>query len=161
MIEPLHISFEVDCPVEHAFDTWTSRIDDWWPADHTVSNDSTSTILLEREVGGRLYERTTDGSEFDWGRITQWDPPTDFGYTWHLRRDAADATDVMISFRPTRNRRTRVDIVHSGWERLGEGGQDWRDRNRGGWNTLLPHFVAASERNHSWQQEPRTTRGSS
>ena len=39
---------------------------------------------------------------------------------------------------------TRVEIEHRGWERLGTGGADWRDRNRGGWATLLPHYVAAA-----------------
>ncbi len=147
MIEPLEISFEIDCAVEHAFETWTRRIDTWWPTDHTASNDPATTILLEGEIGGRLFERTPDGTEHDWGKVTAWDPPARFGYTWHLRRDAADATDVSVRFTPMDERRTRVDIVHTGWERLGAGGQDWRDRNRGGWNSLLPHFVAASEGN--------------
>jgi hypothetical protein len=39
---------------------------------------------------------------------------------------------------------TRVEIEHRGWERLGSGGEEWRDRNRGGWATLLPHFVTAA-----------------
>jgi hypothetical protein len=32
---------------------------------------------------------------------------------------------------------TRVDIEHRGWERAGE---QWRDRTRIGWQTLLPHY---------------------
>lgn len=146
MIEPLAISFEVDSPVDHAFDTWTRRIDTWWPKSHTASDDPQATIVLEPSVGGRLFERTSQGVEHDWGRVVAWEPPERFGYTWHLRRDAADATDVAVTFTSIDPDRTRVDIVHTGWERLGEGGQDWRDRNRGGWDGLLPHFVAAVER---------------
>jgi hypothetical protein len=37
---------------------------------------------------------------------------------------------------------TTVEIEHRGWERLGVGGEGQRDANRGGWATLLPHFVA-------------------
>lgn len=39
--------------------------------------------------------------------------------------------------------RTRVDIEHRGWEVLGADGETWRDRNRGGWATLLPRYVDA------------------
>jgi hypothetical protein len=42
--------------------------------------------------------------------------------------------------------RTRVDIVHDGWERLGAAGDDLRARNRSGWDTLLPHFIDAIDR---------------
>jgi hypothetical protein len=38
---------------------------------------------------------------------------------------------------------TRVEIEHRGWERLGESATAWRDRNRTGWETMLPHLVAA------------------
>ena len=40
---------------------------------------------------------------------------------------------------------TRVEIEHRGWERLGAEGQGWRDRNMGGWSTLLPHYIQAAE----------------
>lgn len=33
-----------------------------------------------------------------------------------------------------------------GWERLGERPDSWRNRNRIGWGTLLPHFAAAITR---------------
>jgi len=38
---------------------------------------------------------------------------------------------------------TRVEIEHRGWERLGPAAAQWRDRNQGGWQSLLPHFIAA------------------
>jgi hypothetical protein len=38
---------------------------------------------------------------------------------------------------------TVVEIEHRGWERLGADADVWRDRNRMGWSTLLPHFTAA------------------
>ena len=142
MIEPLHLSFDVDCSPEHAFTTWTARLDRWWPADHTASGQTDAEVVLEPGVGGRIYERTTDGTEHDWGEVTVWNPPHALGYLWHLRRDRADATDVVIRF-VAHGSATRVDIEHTGWERLGSDGPEWRSRNRGGWETLLPHFRAA------------------
>lgn len=144
MIEPIHLSFEVDCPVEHAFDVWTARIAQWWPKDHTVSAEDDLTVVLEGRRGGRIFERQKGGLEHDWGEITIWEPPTRLGYTWHLNRDRSDATDVEIRFVPRDDGATRVEIEHRGWERLGTAGEDWRDRNHGGWATLLPHYIAAA-----------------
>jgi hypothetical protein len=143
MIEPLRITVEVACEAEHAFATWTARFGTWWPRGHTVSGDPGATVVLEAAVGGRIYERAPDGAEIDWGEITGWDPPRRLAYLWHIRRDRADATDVEISFVPLGEGSTRVEIVHTGWERLGTAGRTWRDANAGGWSGLLPHFVTA------------------
>lgn len=143
MIDPIRIAFEVECGVEHAFDTWARRIDLWWPADHTVSGDADLTVVLEPRVGGRLFERRADGREHDWGEVTAWEPPARLAYTWHLKRDRADATDVEILFSALGRGRTQVVIEHSGWERLGADGVPWRDRNHGGWASLLPHYLRA------------------
>jgi uncharacterized protein YndB with AHSA1/START domain len=143
MIEPLRLSFDVDAPVDHAFAVWTERIGRWWPADHTFSGQADLEVQLEGRVGGRIFERTVDGHEWDWGRILAWDPPNGFVYSWHLKRTPEEATEVEIRFVPIDGDATRVEIEHRGWERLGAEGQTWRDRNRGGWETLLPHYVGA------------------
>jgi uncharacterized protein YndB with AHSA1/START domain len=143
-IEPLRLAFGVRCSPEHAFMTWTERIAAWWPADHTASGEPNLHVVLEGRVGGRIFERTSEGTEHDWGELIAWDPPHRLAYSWHLRRDRADATEVEIRFSPD-GERTRVEIEHRGWERLGAEGQDWRDRNLGGWSTLLPHFIQAAE----------------
>lgn len=41
---------------------------------------------------------------------------------------------------------TRVEIEHRAWDRLGRAAEMWRERNRSGWQTLIPHFVSAAER---------------
>lgn len=141
MTDPLMLSFEIDCDQAHAFETWTSRISQWWPHGHSVSGDADVEIVLERRVGGRIFERTGDGAEIDWGEITRWEPPSRLGYLWHIRRDRADATDVELTFVDAGDETTRLEIVHTGWERLGAGADEWRDANRGGWANLLPHFI--------------------
>jgi hypothetical protein len=74
MTPPLRITFEVACAAEHAFDVWTSRIGTWWPTDHTVTGQRDLLVVLEGEVGGRIFERTSDGVEHDWGEVTDWEP---------------------------------------------------------------------------------------
>jgi hypothetical protein len=41
---------------------------------------------------------------------------------------------------------TRIEIEHRGWERLGSAAAEWRERNRAGWRTLLPHYLAEIEK---------------
>ena len=144
-LEPLRLSFDVDCSPAHAFHVWTADIAAWWPADHSVSGQPGIVVVIEPAVGGRIYERTPAGDEHEWGEVTAWQPPGRLSYLWHLRRDRADATDVDISFTATSDGATRVEVRHAGWERLGADASLWRERNTGGWNSLLPHFAAAAE----------------
>ena len=146
MLEPLKIAFTVDCSPEHAFDTWTDRATAWWPPEHTVSHEPGARIVFEGRPGGRIYERTTDGREIEWGRIVEWRRPQRLRYLWHIATDASHATDVEIVFRAVAARKTRIEIEHGGWDRLAEAGAAWRDANHSGWDGTLPAFREACAR---------------
>jgi uncharacterized protein YndB with AHSA1/START domain len=141
MTEPLTIALDLACPVEHAFAVWTARFGTWWPAGHTVSG-CPERIVMQGRVDGRIFERTAEGVEHEWGRVTAWEPPTRLADTWHLRQDPATPTDVEIRFCARGAAATSVEIRHTGWERLGADGPGRRDANRTGWRTLL-HYLAA------------------
>jgi uncharacterized protein YndB with AHSA1/START domain len=142
MTAPLRISFDVDCPPQHAFTVWTSKIGTWWPPEHTVSGNPAA-VVLEGGRGGRIYEQTPAGERYEWGEVTVWEPPRRLAYRWHLGRESAAATEVEITFVGEGDAHTRVEIEHSGWEALGDEADAWRDQNRAGWDALLPHFAAA------------------
>jgi uncharacterized protein YndB with AHSA1/START domain len=142
MTDPLRMSFDVACSASHAFRVWTSGIASWWPPDHTVTGRAAA-VVLQAGVGGRIYERTGDGIEHEWGEVTVWQPPARLAYLWYLGRERADATEVEIRFVAQGAGATRVEIEHRGWERLGPAAEQWRDRNQGGWESLLPHFITA------------------
>lgn len=141
-VDPIRLAFDVACPPDHAFRVYAEETSRWWPVDHTVTVEDDLDVVFEPRVGGRIFERTRSGAEHDWGEVTTWDPPRRLGYRWHLRADRADATDVEIRFLPDGDR-TRVEIEHRGWERLGAKGPERRAGNLGGWGTLLPHYQAA------------------
>ena len=144
--ELLEISFDVACSAEHAFEVWTSRIDTWWPADHTVSGSADADVVLQGEVGGRIYERTSDGVEHEWGEITAWEPPSLLGYVWHIGRERSSATEVQIRFIPQGPTSTRIEIEHAGWDRFGSEASEMRERNQIGWRTVVPHFLDAIDK---------------
>ena len=146
MSSSLKMSFEVACSAEHAFRTWTAEIGTWWPSDHTVTGEADLRIVIQGRVGGRIYERTADGVEHDWGEVTVWGPPRNWaicGTCAKTARMLLRSTSALSPWAPTR---TRVQIEHSGWERLGAVGEERRAKNLVGWETLLPHFRAAVAR---------------
>jgi hypothetical protein len=145
MTEPLVIELALGCSATHAFATWTERFGLWWPRSHRTTDDPDATVHLEPGVGGRIYERTSDGREVDWGEVTVWDPPHRLGYLWHIRRSRDAATDVLVHFEDAGDAGSRIRIEHTGWDRLGDAGASWRDANRGGWAGLLPHFRDAAD----------------
>ena len=97
-------------------------------------------------AGERSFARAPGGEEPEWGRVIGWEPPRRLVYSWHLRQDAADATEVEITFTAAADDGTAVRIEHRGWERLGAKGPPLRERNVRGWAGLLPAYVSAADR---------------
>lgn len=143
MIEPVRLSFDVACPAHHAFEVWTAKASKWWPTGSTISQEKDLEIVFEGRVGGRIFERTNGGQELEWGEVTVWEPPRRLAYEWWIATDRDSATDVEINFVETGDATTRVDIEHRGWERLAERGASWREVNLGGWNGVMPVYLAA------------------
>jgi uncharacterized protein YndB with AHSA1/START domain len=138
---PLRNEFTLGCAPEHAFEVWAERTSLWWPASHSVSG-APEAVTFEPRTGGRVFERGPSGEEHNWGRVLAWEPPRRLVYSWHLRQDAADATEVEITFTAS-GAGTTVAIVHRGWERLGARGPGLRERNMRAWAGLLAAYVAA------------------
>jgi uncharacterized protein YndB with AHSA1/START domain len=110
----------VRCDLEKAFRTWTEQIDAWWPKGHSRSGDPRTTVLLERGLGGRLYERTAEGVEHDWGQVIAWDAPRHVALHWYLGSSADQPTRVEVHFRAQPNGDTRIDLLHHGPELIGD-----------------------------------------
>jgi uncharacterized protein YndB with AHSA1/START domain len=131
----------VRCTPAHAFHVYTERMDDWYPLEgHSLFDDPSGTVHWERHVGGRVYERSPGGDEGVWGTILAWDPPNGFTMTWHPGRGEETAQELTLSF-TAEDDGTRVEVVHSGWERIGP---DFRKRMAGyekGWGTVLDIFA--------------------
>jgi hypothetical protein len=142
VIDPLLVSFTVSCSPAHAFEVWTSKMSMWWPTSHTLSQDRDLNVIIEPCVGGRIFERTSRGAEHDWGEVTYWEPPNRFGYLWHLRTTRQEATEVDIRFVDCGNEQTEIRIEQRGFDRLGESGQERRDKNTVGWSVVIPLFLA-------------------
>ena len=140
-MDPLRIEFTVACPPERAFALWAEQTSRWWPHGHSVSGEPGLSVIFE--PGGRIFERTPEGFEHDWGEVLAWEPPHRLVYLWHLRFDRSDATEVEVTFAPHTDG-TAVTIEHRGWERLGAQAEQRRERNRLGWGGVTPRYRIAA-----------------
>lgn len=143
-IPALRKSIVVDAPVEQAFRVFTEGIATWWPLrTHSVGQERAETVVFEGRADGRLYERTSDREEHEWGRVLAWEPPRRIVYSWHPDRGDDTSQEVEIRFTPE-GAGTRLDLEHRGWERLGERGVEQRSSYDSGWDYVLGLYAGAA-----------------
>ncbi|MGH9140078.1 MAG: SRPBCC family protein [Vicinamibacterales bacterium] len=146
-------SITVNTSVERAFEVFTSGFDGWWPRSHHIGKSPMTAAIIEPGVGGRCYTRQEDGTDCDWGRILEWDPPHRFVMAWQITHewgyqpDLAKSSEVEIRFTPQPDGGTRVDLEHRHFERMGPAGDTMRVgvSGPGGWPALLELFKARAE----------------
>jgi len=137
-------SVTVRCAPEKAFRAFTRDIGRWWPIDKGFSygGERAKEIFLDDRLGGRLYERFSDGTEFEIGRVTRCDPPELILFTWKSPQWEA-ATEVEVRFSAAEGG-TRVELEHRGFEagpKMAESGK----RMARGWNTVLERYAGHAD----------------
>ncbi len=129
---------------ERAFEVWVRHIDLWWPKPgHTRSGDPDTTICLEREAGGRFFERTADGLEFTWGVIEAWEPPDRIAFTWHMSTDPDSATRVEVTFTEGGPQTTDVVVRHSAGRMAAPAWASMRDAFQRGFAAAIRAYAGA------------------
>jgi uncharacterized protein YndB with AHSA1/START domain len=138
-------SVVVSRPVEEAFRVYTEELGRWWPfaRTHSVGKEDVETVILEGREGGRFYERTKSGDEHVWGTVVVWDPPNRILHTWHPGRGEETSQMVEMTFTPVADG-TRVELVHTGWERLGDRMREAVASYDTGWDKVLGEYVEAA-----------------
>ena len=131
----------VEAPIERAFKVFTEEMESWWDPDHHLGDAPLAEMVVERRVGGRIFDRLTDGSECQWSRVLAYEPPTLFVFSWdintrwELETDLEKTSEVEVRFIAEGPDRTRVELEHrhldrhlDGWQGLREGvdsGDGW------------------------------------
>lgn len=134
---------------QRAFEVFTAQFGSWWPKEFSIGEAEMADFVVEPKVGGRWYEVGVDGKECDTGRVTAFDPPERITLAWHLNAsfrydpDPAHASEVEVRFIAEDPAHTRVELVHRGFERHGDGAAAVRgvvDSPRG-WSYCLGLFA--------------------
>jgi uncharacterized protein YndB with AHSA1/START domain len=140
----------VNAPAERAFKVFTERFDRIKPREHNMLGVDIAESVFEPRVGGRVYDRGTDGSECQWGRVLAYEPPArlvfswDISPAWQIESDLGRASEVEIRFVADGPDRTRVELEHRHLDRHGEGWEGTREGVGGdqGWPLYLARFAA-------------------
>jgi uncharacterized protein YndB with AHSA1/START domain len=150
-IAPVVKTLTVRCSPPHAFATFTERIADWWPLrTHSMGGERAESVRVEPGIDGRIVERLADGTETVWAHMLEWDPPQRLRFSWHPGRDCSrtqidEATEVEVTFTGEGDG-TRVELVHRGWERLGDRAVAARESYHTGWDPVLDLYQDAASR---------------
>ena len=146
---PVRKSILVRTPVEDAFEVFTEEIDSWWPRSHHIGKSPLRRVVMEGRAGGRCYTEHADGSESDWGRVLEWEPPHRLVLAWRITHewthepDLARASEVEVRFVPQPGAVTRVHVEHRFFDRHGAGGDTMRGAvdAPNGWTKVLALFA--------------------
>ena len=143
-------SIEVDAPAERAFTVFTDGIESWWNPDHHIIEAPLAGMVFEPLVGGRIYDKGTDGSVCAWARVLAYEPPSrlvfswDISLHWQIETDPARCSEVEVRFIPQGPDRTRVELEHRHLDRHGAGWESMRSAVSAadGWGSGLARFAA-------------------
>jgi len=140
-VPPVAKTVTVCCPVETAFRRFAGDIAAWWPlATHRLGPDAQG-CAIEGRVGGRVFERDASGAETLWGIVQLWEPPHRLAFTWQVGTPPEQAQHIEVTFTAVAEG-TRVELVHSGWEKLGPAGAARRDNYDKGWARVFEQCFA-------------------
>jgi hypothetical protein len=92
-----------------AFELFTGKISEWWPADRRHTQDPSSEIFLL--ASGRFYERARDGHEVELGCVRAWELPSRIVLDFFPATGPDRPTEVEITF-AAQEGGTRVTVAH-------------------------------------------------
>jgi uncharacterized protein YndB with AHSA1/START domain len=145
----VHASIVVDAPIERAFQVFSQDFGRFKPAEHNMLGVEIAETVFEPRVGGRVYDRGVDGSECEWARVLNYEPPHRVVLTWNIspqwqiETDPAKTSEWEVRFVAETPRRTRVEIEHRNLDRHGEGWEGIRQGVGGdqGWPLYLNRYA--------------------
>ena len=147
-IAPVRKSIVVTASPLRAFEVFTTGIDKWWPKSHGIGRAPIRRCAIEPFVGGRWYNDLEDGSDVTVGHVRVWEPGQRFVVGWEISAQWKPearvelASEVEVRFVREADDRTRVEIDHRNFERMGpEPGETMRKAVDGGWPGILDLYA--------------------
>jgi uncharacterized protein YndB with AHSA1/START domain len=136
-VPPVVKAVTVRAEPARAFECFARDLPRWWPLAQFHTGPDPVDCAIELHVGGRVFERAADGRERPWGTVVAYDPPHRLAFSWIVGGLSPDQAQLIdISFTAVGSG-THIELVHSGWEKLGEAATKLREQYDRGWATLI------------------------
>lgn len=122
MTSKVFLALRVPADPMRAFEVFTQEIGLWWQPSglFKVSARGDGRLAFEPGADGRLFTTFEDGSIFEIGRISVWEPGRRLVFAWRQASFSADqSTEVEVSFEAV-GEETRVSIEHRAWDTIPE-----------------------------------------
>lgn len=117
MSASVRVGVTVAADPTRAFRAFTEELSAWWRPHPLFATTPRAPGVLALE-DGRLVERLEGGRSFEVGRVSLWEPPRRFAFTWRpASLDPELATVVEVRFEPA-DEGTRVTVTHGGWSAI-------------------------------------------
>jgi uncharacterized protein YndB with AHSA1/START domain len=148
-IAPVRKSIRVAAAPARSFEVFTAGMVRWWDKQFSINKSPIQDIVMEPRSGGRWFERGTDGSECQWGKVLAWEPPDRLLLAWQItpmwQFDPALVTEVEVRFIAD-GTGTRVELEHR-LDGYGAAAAEMRQIFDGprAWQGLLENFAKTAE----------------
>jgi hypothetical protein len=137
-LAPVVRRLKLPCSPEQAFDAFTRRIGEWWPPAFTASGDVLAGVVLEGRTGGRVFETSAGGAEFEWGSVTAFGPDRRVVLLWTLGLQRGTTSEVEVRFSGA-GEACELRLEHRGWN-LDQASDRAKFADGGGWSVVLDAY---------------------
>jgi len=120
MTSKVLVALRVPADPLRTFEVFTQEIALWWQPDtlFAITPQGDGVLAFEPGVDGRLLTKLPDGSEFEIGRISVWEPGSRLVFAWRQASFTAEqVTEVEVLFEAV-GAETRVSIEHRAWDAI-------------------------------------------
>ena len=121
MTSRVYVALRVKATPERAFAVFTGEIGAWWRPQGLFQTTPRAPGVLafeETAEGRRLIETLANGTVFQIGRVSAWEPPERLVFTWRQAAFPPDLhTEVEVRFEAV-GEETRVSVEHRGFDQV-------------------------------------------
>jgi len=120
MTSKVYLALRVAADPWRTFEVFTREIGAWWRPNRLfpVTANGDGMLAFEPGVGGRLTTTLANGTVFEIGRISVWEPGKRLVFGWRQSSFAAhECTEVEVRFEAA-GTETRISIEHRAWDTI-------------------------------------------
>ena len=144
--------FEMDVPLEKAFNDLVRELNNWWPKEYTWSQEGLQTISIAPYLNGLCTEIGPFGFRCDWGRVVAYEENELIRIKWQIspkrlpEPNPDKASELEFRFHAADQRKTNLEFAHKHFANHGEAAAEYQKamESEQGWDYILNKYLEYS-----------------